>query len=319
MALDGLYIVNVKGEMVFQRVAPPSDEEVVRIAGNVCRRVGRLLARRGLGPQAVAEEVDTLQQNQPLLAELYSASVSGRAALGPRAGYSVVKVGDTVESEDIAVPSGPRCAAVSGFSLHANVCIPPHDRVRLERLLRYAGRPAIATERLSLLPDGRLLYRLKHRWRDGTSHVIFEPLEFLGKLAALVPPPRFHLVRYHGVLAPAAAWRPLIIPQTEGEAAPSHPGCSAGDTPHQKETVNPKAKGRSRPRNYAWAELLRRVFSTDILVCDRCGARMRVLCAVNPPGAVRKILDCIGLPSRPPPIAPAMPASEPSDSQLCFP
>jgi hypothetical protein len=56
----------------------------------------------------------------------------------------------------------------------------------LARLLRYAGRPPVATERLSLLPDGRLLYRLKRRWRDGTSHVIFEPLEFIGKHAALV-------------------------------------------------------------------------------------------------------------------------------------
>ena len=117
------------------------------------------------------------------------------------------------------------------------------------------------------------------------------------RTAARVPPPRFHFIRYHGVLAPAAAWRPLIIPQTEGEAPPSHPGCSAGDTRQLRETVNPKAKGRSRPRNYAWAERLRRVFSTDILVCDRCGARMRVLCAVNPPDAVRKILDCLRGPS----------------------
>jgi hypothetical protein len=38
-------------------------------------------------------------------------------------------------------------------------------------------------------PDGRLLYRLKRRWRDGTTQVIYEPLEFMEKLAALVPPP----------------------------------------------------------------------------------------------------------------------------------
>jgi hypothetical protein len=110
-------------------------------------------------------------------------------ALGPRSGRRIVKVGDVVELEDLAVPSGPRCATISGFSLHANVCIPAHDRMRLERLLRYAGRPPVATERLSRLPDGRLLYRLKRRWRDGTSHVIFEPMELIAKLAALVPPP----------------------------------------------------------------------------------------------------------------------------------
>jgi hypothetical protein len=54
--------------------------------------------------------------------------------------------------------------------------------------------------------------------------------------------------------------------------------------------------------------LLKRVFSVDILVCDRCGGRMKVLCAVHPPDAIRKILDCLGLPSRPPPIARASPA-----------
>jgi len=307
MALDGLYLENEKGEIVFKRVAPPGDEEVARIVKQICRRVGRLLERRGLGPQADPEEIDTLRRRQPLLAELYGASVSGRVALGPRAGRPIVKVGDLVELEDCVVPAGPRCAAVSGFSLHANVCIAGRERLRLERLLRYAGRPAIATERLSLLPDGRLLYRLKHRWRDGTSHVIFEPLELIARLAALVPPPRFHLVRYHGVLAPAAGWRFLIIPQAEAEAPPSHPGCPAQGLASQPPTGHPKAKDCSRPRNYAWAELLKRLFSVDVLVCERCGGRMRVLCAVHPPDAIQKILDCLGLPSRPPPLAPALP------------
>jgi hypothetical protein len=122
---------------------------------------------------------------------------SGLVATGPRAGRRVVKVGNAVDLEDLAVSAGPRCAAISGFSVHANVCVPAHDRMRLERLARYAGRPPVATGRLSLLPDGRLLYRLKRRWRDGTSHVIFEPLELVEKLAALVPPPRFNLVRYY--------------------------------------------------------------------------------------------------------------------------
>jgi hypothetical protein len=74
----------------------------------------------------------------------------------------------------------------------------------IEHLFRYAGRPPLATERLTALPDGRLLYRLKRRWRDGTSHVIFEPLDLVARLAALVPPPRFNLVisRHPGVPRP---------------------------------------------------------------------------------------------------------------------
>ena len=104
----------------------------------------------------------TLRQEEPLLAELYSSSGSGRIATGPRAGRRVARVGDAVDVEDGAPPSGRCCAAVAGYSVHAGVCVPARDRMRLEGLARYAGRPPPAGERLSLLPDGRLLYRLKH-------------------------------------------------------------------------------------------------------------------------------------------------------------
>jgi hypothetical protein len=55
-------------------------------------------------------------------------------------------------------------------------------------LLRYVARPAVATERLSVLSDGRVLYRLRHKWRNGATQIVFEPLDLIGKLAALVPP-----------------------------------------------------------------------------------------------------------------------------------
>jgi hypothetical protein len=81
---------------------PPSDAEVARVAGRVQRSVARLVERRGLGPRVDPEESDTLQRDQPLLAELYGASISGRAATGPRAGRCVAKVGDAVDWEDLA-------------------------------------------------------------------------------------------------------------------------------------------------------------------------------------------------------------------------
>jgi hypothetical protein len=176
----------------------------------------------------------------------------------------------------------------------------------------------LAIERLSLLPDGRLLYRLKRRWRDGTTRVIFEPLELVEKLAALVPPPRFNLVRYHGVLAPAARCRPSVVPSDSEAAEPvSHHGCRARqrDSP-SKAGSSTKPRG-CHPRNYSWAELLRRVFALDVLECDRCGGRMRILAAIHPPDAIRKILDCLGLPSRPPPIAPAAPDCD-TDEEASF-
>jgi len=68
---------------------------------------------------------------------------------------------------------------------------------------------------------------------------------------------------------------------------------------------NRRKRGGGRPRSSSWEELPRRVFSVDVLESDRCGGRMRILCAINPPDAIRKILNCLGLPSKLPPSAPA--------------
>jgi hypothetical protein len=250
----------------------------------------------------MTEKDEEFSNKQPLLAELYGASVSGRVATGPKAGRPLAKIGDNIDLEEIGVISSPRCASVSGVNVHANVLIPAHDRIRLERLLRYAGRPPVATNRLSGLPDGRLLYRLKRRWRDGTTQVIYEPLEFMEKLAALVPPPRFNLVRYSGVLAPSSGLRKKIIPIKPEEDSDNIHCC--------KSSINHSIKANKSnaglpERRYAWAELLKRVFSVDALKCYRCGGKMRILCAIHPPAAIEKILDCLGIPSKPPPISPA--------------
>jgi hypothetical protein len=113
----------------------------------------------------------------------------------------------------------PRCSNVSGFNLHANVCIPAKARHQLENLCRYVARPAVATERQSVLPDGRVSYRLRHQWRNGATQVLFEPLDLVARLAALVPPPRFNLIRYHGIFDPASRWRSQIVPFAPGESA----------------------------------------------------------------------------------------------------
>jgi hypothetical protein len=194
---------------------------------------------------------------------------------------------------------------VEGFSVHAGVCVPSRDRIRLERLLRYELRPPLSTERLSLLGDGRLLYKLKRRWSDGTTHVIYEPMELMERLAALVPPPRFNITRYYGMLAPAATFRPSVVPEDKTNFAPSHPGCPARIETSNTDGSDTKSERGKQPRNYSWALLLKRVFEFDVLSCPRCGGRMSVLCAINSPPAIQKILACLGLPPRAPPIAPA--------------
>lgn len=93
-------------------------------------------------------------------------------------------------------------AKTAGFSLHAVVSANAHQRRKLECLCRYIARPAVATDRLALTPQGNVRYTLKTPYRDGTTHIILEPLDFITRLAALVPKPRVNLTRFHGVFAP---------------------------------------------------------------------------------------------------------------------
>ncbi len=303
LVLDGIY--DARDGMRFHPLSPPYDDEVERVTRSIARGIARLLERRGLALDADPEEVDPLARDAPLLAALYSASVRGRIATGPRAGQAVLRFGDRIDVEQFPASGGQRCANIGGVSLHANVAVPARDRMRLERLCRYAARPPLATERLSRLANGRLLYELKHRWRDGTTHIGFEPLELLEKLAALVPPPRFNLVRYHGVLAPAARHRARVVPPGPApKPGAAHTECEVAH-PHHGHPEPDEPRPDPRPRNYSWAELMRRVFEVDVLECPACQGPMRVLAAIHPPEATRAILECLGLPSRAPPVSPA--------------
>ena len=163
------------------------------------------------------------------------------------------------------------------------------------------------------MPDGRLRYWFKTPWRNGTTHAVFDPLEFIEKLCALVPTPRAHTVRYHGILGPAAKWRGLIVPNHAtlasapefGNVSQGCPASSSPDPPDDNEQSKVPSGSERHPRNYLWSELMKRVFAADVLTCDRCGGRLRILATICPPETTRKILDHLGLPSRPPPLAPA--------------
>jgi len=200
------------GQPQFQAVLAPEDDEIVRLTASLAERITGLLDRRGLGPDSNPEEADSLRTDEPWLAGLYAAAVSGRTAYGPNAGRRVTRVGDQIDPDGLDITRSPRCAGVAGFSLHANVAVHAADRPRLERLARYCARPPICMERIERLDDGRLLYRFKRPWRDGTTHIVMEPLEMMENLAALVPAPKAHLVRYSGLFAPAAKWRSRIVP-----------------------------------------------------------------------------------------------------------
>lgn len=94
-------------------------------------------------------------------------------------------------------PLASTVGKVAGFSMHAGVAARAHERDKLERLCRYIARPAVATNRLSLTRNGQVRYEMKTPWRNGTTHVVFEPLDFISRLVALVPKPRVNLTRFH--------------------------------------------------------------------------------------------------------------------------
>jgi hypothetical protein len=126
-------------------------------------------------------------------------------------------------------------------------------------LCRYITRPAIANERLALNRAGQVVLTLKTPYREGTTHIVMSPLEFIQRLAALVPRPRLHLIRFHGVLAPNARLRPEIIPNV-----PVNVNTPSAD---HAEVPPPAA-----PSPMSWARLLKRVFEIDIEQCPQCGA-----------------------------------------------
>jgi ribosomal protein S27E len=297
IVIDGVYAANAAGKPKFHELPPPEDSDVVRVVTQIGEKVETLFKGLGLHPEDKSE--DDPSRDEPALAAIYSASVRSRIAAGPNAGNRVVTLGDRVDGDTLESVRTARCAGVRGFNLHANCAIGPHDRLRLERLVRYAARPAIATERLSELPDGRLLYRLKRRWTNGTTEVVFDRQDFIAKLAALVPAPRAHLRTYHGVLGPAAKWRPLLIPEPEVLLSPCPQVPNSLELSNDASTVEPQTQAVKK--NYSWAQLLQRVFDIEISACELCGGPVRIIAAIETPKTVEKILNHLGLPSRPPP------------------
>jgi hypothetical protein len=177
-------------------------------------------------------------------------------------------------------PGSGRVAQASGFSLHAGVAAGADQRGTLERLCRYIARPAVAIERLSLTAQGHTRYALKTPYRDGTTHVIFEPLDFLARLAAPVPSPGVNLTRYHGVFAPNHRLRAQIVPAQRGRGGSAGPGQGSAVPMHAAMT---------------WAQRLKRVFGIEIESCQHCGGAVKIIASIEDPQVIGRILEHLGL------------------------
>jgi hypothetical protein len=209
VVLDGVYAGTADGAPTFHPTPPPTRAELELVARDVRDRVLRWLRKRGLLDPS--DEDDTDEPNALDACTQLAIAPGTFVRLDPR-GRRIAP------DDDDEIDKRPKDAAnADGFDVHAAVRIRADDDIGCEKLTRYCARPPFALDRISVLPDGKIAYRVKYA-RRGATHRVMTPTEFLARLAALIPPPKYPLVRYHGVLAPHAKWRRAIVPRPPHEA-----------------------------------------------------------------------------------------------------
>lgn len=178
--------------------------------------------------------------------------------------------------------------------------MPAGQRERLERVCRYALRPPVAPERLAVTADGQVRLALRQPWGDGTMHVVFDPVEFLGRLAVVVPRPRVNLILYNGVLGVRATWRREVVPgPTSSQDPPADDPVADASPGGSPDTAQRRARGQR------WADLLRRTFEFDVLACPGCGGRLCLIAPIEAAAVIGRILLHLGLPTDLPVARPA--------------
>ena len=226
LVLDGVY-ANERGKLRFQPLPAPAPALMTQLLDVIVLRLLRRLERDGLLIRDPEQPWLDLAARDALDA-LGAASIQYRITVGPQAGRKVLTLKLAPAAATSSVPK-PFTVARDGFSLNAAVACAPQQRERIERLCRYITPPALALERLSTNGAGQVVYQIKSPYRDGTTHFVFESIEFLARLAALVPRPRGNRVRHHGILAPNAKHRSAVVPnsskRTRRRRTPAHPRC----------------------------------------------------------------------------------------------
>ena len=265
VVLDGVFTGTVDGEVRFDEATHFSADDASALTPVLQRRILRLFQRRGLLEEHTVKDMLTWQ-------------------------------------------------GTGGFSLDASVRIHGADRAGRERLLRYCARPPFALDRLRIERQSggradddagvrRVFYRPSRPTSDGRALLALSPLQFLEALSQLIPPPRVHRHRYHGVLAPNARLRPRVVAlerDAEAHADEAHGEGPGVHTHNEPATTLTGAAARSR-----WAQLLARIYEVFPLRCPECGSQMRILAFLTDPAPVGAILRHLDLPHTTPPLSPA--------------
>jgi Putative transposase len=246
MALDGVYVER-DARLAFFASPPPTREALEALVQRVVLRTMKWLKRKGY----VRENLEAGESNE----DKPISALEALAILAMQRGTL-----ETMRDSDDDDPNGddadpPRkqgnVVTHLGFNLHAAVTITAHDDMGRERLCRYGARPPFSLAKLRVLKDGNVSYLVKKVGRGRAKRRVMEPVEFLARLSALIPPPRFPLVRFAGVLAPRSKWRARIVPRPPTptpEPAPAHRAACVAPT-EKLELV--AAATPARPSNMA--------------------------------------------------------------------
>lgn len=183
--IDGIYQQKDNARLRFQRINAPTASELNALVATISQRIACHLERRGLLARDNENSYLTLDwQDDDAMNQLQGHFITYRIAVGPQQGRKVFTL-QTIPSWEDDDFGNNQVGKIDGFSLHAGVAIKTSERKKLERLCRYISRPAVSEKRLAITSQGKVRYELKTPYRDGTTHVIFEPLDFIAKLAAL--------------------------------------------------------------------------------------------------------------------------------------
>jgi len=168
----------------------------------------------------------------------------------------------------------------SGFSVHNTVYVAAGDQGSIEALVRYMMRPPVSLARLRLLPGSDEVLHFPKAGGDDPGSAKperIDAMDYVARVLAQIPPPRKHLVRYHGYYSNAARGKRRRDRSSPVESV----------SPEQEPAPSPEAAALRK----RWADLLRRVYEIDPLVCPRCSATMRVVGFITQPQTIKRILD----------------------------
>jgi len=196
-----------------------------------------------------------------------------------------------------------------GFSVDGSVKLHKNDYKGLERLLRYCARPVFASEKLQLLSDNTLIYKPDKQWKDsnGQSYaqqpIAMSGIEFIEKIATLVPPPRIHRHRYFGVLAPNSPYREQVTSHASQKLDDGF--ITTADSSQELGTENDDiSTKKSSSSHYLWAILIARIYAVFPLICPDCGGQMKIIAFIREKPIIHEILNAIGEPTKPPVLSP---------------